>query len=380
MKNFKTKCLTILSCGLLALSAVAKDNKEVKGIKDPPKEELRLLNISPLTGDLKATGTVMSQTIKAYVDEVQKNHEVPFSINLKTVDDGYVADKTLEIAQNEIKTFKPQALIGVVGSANVNTLNEKKFFDNGIPLIGARTGAGIYNPMIVHLRNSYKNEVFKLLELASIQGFTNVGVVYQNDAFGLDGFNAAKEYFAANPNMHMVASASYTRNTIEVSPAVKSMMEVNPSAVIIVGASKAVSQTILEMKNAHSKARFFTVSFTDVNEVVSLIKDNAKGLVVAQAVPSLYDTRFVLASDFKKFADRNHLSTNSTSFEAYIMARVTIEAAKRVKGPLTPQSLLAEIRSKPIEVGGMRFNLPDNIRPVDFVDTLIVGSGNQLFY
>jgi branched-chain amino acid transport system substrate-binding protein len=344
-------------------------------------EELRILHVAPLSGNLKATGTWLNQSLLAYTAEAEKTGDLPFRINVKTVDDGYVPEKTLALAQEQMKAFKPQTMFGLVGTSNLKILLEKKFFDeNDLFLVGARTGAPLYHPKVVHLRASYASEVYKLMEFAGIQGFDAVGVIYQGDDFGQDGLQAAQAFAAKNPQIKLVANAPYTRNTVEVGPAIQSMLAAKPKVVIVVGNTNASAAVTDALKKSGQKIRVFTLSATDPGQVVDKLKTNAQGLVVSQIVPGLYDPRFPLATEFRKFAERNKLPPNSTVFEGYVMAKVLIDSAKRVKGPLTSASLLKEIRSKPVNLGGLRLNLPDANRSSTFVDTLIVGSGNQFYY
>lgn len=341
--------------------------------------ELRLLQVAPFSGNLKSTGEFLNKAIVAYAKEAQA--DAPFRIIVKSADDGYIAEKTVSLAQEEIKSFKPHAMLAVVGTSNTKALIDKNVLsDAGIPLIGSRTGAALYSPYIVHLRASYSSEVYKILELANIQGFDTIGVVYQGDDFGQDGLKAAQAYIGRTPSLKLVANAAYTRNTTEVGPAVAAMVAAQPKAILIVGNTNATAAFLTEIRKTDKKVRVFTLSATDAKQVSDKAKGDALGLVVSQIVPDPYEPRFSISTDFRKFSERNKLEPNPTTFEGYLIARITIEAAKRVKGPLTPQSLLAEIRSKPVNLGGLRFNLPDQQRPMSFVDTLILGSGNQIYY
>ena len=343
-------------------------------------EELRILHVAPLSGNLKATGTWLNQSLVAYTNEAQKAG-FPFQINVKTVDDGYVPDKTLALAQAEAKTFKPHAMFGLVGTSNLKLLLEKKFFDeHDVALVGVRTGAPLYHPKVVQLRASYASEVSKLMEFAGIQGFDTIGVIYQGDDFGQDGLQAAQAFAAKNPQVKLVAAAPYTRNTVEVGPPVQTMLSAKPKAVVVVGNTNATAAVTDALKKSGQKIRVFTVSVTDPGQLVDKLKNNAQGVVVSQIVPGLYDPRFPLATEFRKFAERNKLPPNSSVFEGYVMARVLVDSAKNVKGPMSATALLKEIRSKPVNLGGLRLNLPDPNRSSNFVDTLIIGSGNQFYY
>jgi branched-chain amino acid transport system substrate-binding protein len=372
---------------VLGITAISIAQAAPKAVVAPqkPGEELRLLHVAPLTGNLSATGKGLNDAIIAYTNEVQKNGEVPFKIQVKTVDDGYVADKSLALSKEEAKAFKPHALLAMVGTANIKALIEKKFFDE-YPgaLVGARSGAPLYHKQLVHLRSSYSSEVYKLMELAQIQGLNTVGVMYQDDDFGKDGLAAAQSYAAKNPSMKIVATGGYTRNTTDVQKAFDAIKAATPKTVIMVSSTNATAAFVAlgkeESAKSNLKMHYMTVSATDAEQVSQKIGAKAQGLVVSQIVPSLYDPRFAISTEFLKFAERNKLSNNPTVFEGYIIARITVEAAKRVKGPLTPQSLLAELRSKPVSVGGLQFNLPNPERTTTFVDTLIIGSGNQLYY
>lgn len=373
LRKLALTTIAICSMGAVSISQAASSSEEPR--------ELRLLHVAPFTGNLKSTGEFLNKAIVAYAKEVQATGEVPFKITVQKADDGYVAEKTVSVAQQEIKSFKPHAMVGMVGTSNTKQMIDKNVLsDSGVPLIGTRTGAALYSPYIVHLRASYSSEVYKILELANIQGFDTIGVVYQGDDFGQDGLQAAQAYIARTPTLKMVANAPYTRNTTEVGPAVAAMKAAQPKAILIVGNTNATAAFLTEIRKTDKKVRVFTMSATDAQQVSDKAKSSALGLVVSQIVPDPYEPRFSISTDFRKFVERNKLDPNPTTFEGYLIARITIDAAKRIKGPFTPQNLLAEIRSKPVNLGGLRFNLPDQQRPMSFVDTLIIGSGNKIYY
>jgi ABC-type branched-subunit amino acid transport system substrate-binding protein len=330
---------------------------------------------------LKSTGEFLNQAIAAYVKDVQESGEVPFRIVFEKEDDGYVAEKTVSVAQQKIKTFRPHAMVGVVGTSNTKLLIEKNVLtDAGIPLIGSRSGAPLYSPNIIHLKASYAHEVNKLLELSSVQGLDTVGVVYQGDEFGQDGLSAAQAFAAKNPYIKIVAQAPYTRNTVEIGPALATMIAAKPKSIVIIANTNATAAFVTELRKTDKKSKVFTISTADPKLTYAKAKEASIGVVFSQIVPDPYEPRFSVATDYRKFVEKNKLDNNSTTFEGYLIARITIDAAKRIKGPFTSQGMLSELRSKPVNLGGMRFNLTDPQRAISFVDTSIIGTNGQIFY
>jgi ABC-type branched-subunit amino acid transport system substrate-binding protein len=368
--------LSMVSAGVFAAGKDA--TKETT--KTPAGDEFRILHVAPYSGNLQSTGSWLRDALKAYAKDMQQNG-FPRKIVIKEFDDEYKPEKTLSIAMQQAQEFRPHAMFGMVGTANLKTLVDKKFFDNNdFPLIGVRTGAPIYHPKVVHLRASYAAEVIKMMEFSALQGFDRIGVIYQNDDFGLDGLAAAQAYVEKNKNIQLVAKAPYTRNTTEVDAAVTAMTDNNVNSVIIVGNTNANAAVVEKIKKSGQKIALSTVSVVDPGQTVQKIKNLSQGLIVAQVVPGLYDSRFPLAADFRKFAERHKLPANSTVFEGYVMARTLFDGASRLKGPMNGPALLKEIRSKPVNYGGFRLNLPDVQRTTTFVDTMIIGSKNEFYY
>lgn len=353
---------------------------------------LTVAQSAPLTGPLAPTGTHMQAGIKLYFSRVNDAGGIHGNtLQLVTRDDGYKATKTVTQTEALIKEVRPIAFAGVVGTGNVTALVKQGILAKaGIPLVGFRSGATALvlpaNPWLFSTRATYANEVRKIVGQLAATGARDIGVFYQDDAFGKDGLQAAEIALKA-AGLNLVAHGGYTKNTTDVAAAVATLSEKSPQAIIMVSNTAASSAFVKAFRETGQLAQLFAVSVTDGPQVAKRIGNPlAHGLAVTQVVPDPNNRAMRLAKelqeDLAKYGEQldGEVSLNHTLLEGYICGRVLAEGLRRTGPNPTPAKLRNALEAiSDFDAGGVFISYsPDRHDGSRFVELTILNKHGKL--
>lgn len=325
--------------------------------------ELKIGQVAPFSGPLAPTGKHVNAGIKLYFDVVNARGGINGNtLRLVTRDDAYKSDETVKQVGELITADAPLALTGLVGTGNVAALLKSGLLDqHGIPVVGARTGAGEVRepapPMLFHTRASYASEVAAMVRQMHSMGIAEVGVFYQDDAFGKDGLEAAKSALAAS-KMKLVAAGAYKKNTTDVAEAVKLIGGAMPMGVLLISNTAASAEFIKAFRPDNPATQLIALSVTDGPQVAERIGNPlARGLGVTQVVPDPVAGTSGLAQEVRKAWEQHppaDIELNHSVLEGYLMAKVLVEGIGRAGPEPTRQKLAAALNGiKGLDLGGM---------------------------
>lgn len=136
---------------------------------------------------------------------------------LMSLDDGYSPLPARANAASLIG-LNVFALIGSVGTPTADAMLPL-LTEARLPLVGAFTGARFlrtpHKPYVLNVRASYDDELASLVDWSLKQGLTRLSIFYQNDAYGMAGFNAL-DVALKNKGLSIQSQATYERNTLDV--------------------------------------------------------------------------------------------------------------------------------------------------------------------
>ena len=107
---------------------------------------------------------------------------------------------------------------------------------------------------------------------------TRVAVLHQNDSYGLDGLEGARQALASR-GLESVASGYYRRNTSAVKTAAFRIAEAQPEAVIIIG-SYAPAAAAIELLRSELDPVFMAVSFVGSEALADELGSRGAGVYV----------------------------------------------------------------------------------------------------
>ena len=111
-------------------------------------------------------------------------------LELRSVDDGYEPEPTIQATKKLLAEDRVLALIGAVGTPTSKAAQPIATAVK-VPFIGQFTGAEFlrepYNRYVVNVRSSYFQETEAWIEhhLTKDLGISRIAILYQDDAFGL---------------------------------------------------------------------------------------------------------------------------------------------------------------------------------------------------
>ena len=318
--------------------------------------------VAALTGPAQDLGQGMRQGIQAAFDDANRHGGISGrTLELKSLDDGYEPEKTIEATKKIIEEDKVFALIGAVGTPT-SEASQPIATDAQVPFIGPFTGAEFlrdpYNRYVINVRASYFQETEAWIEhLTKDLGISKIAILYQDDAFGLAGLEGVQRALAKR-NMTLVASGSFKRNTTAVKSALLDIIKGQPEAVVTVAPYKPVAEFIKLAHQVKLNALFVAISFVGSNSLAQELGSQGAGVIVSQVVPSPWDTSLPIVASYQGAISATDPSAKPgfVSLEGYLVGRLVVEALKRVPGEPTREKLLDAIAAAPFDLGGVVLN------------------------
>jgi branched-chain amino acid transport system substrate-binding protein len=340
--------LVISLCGAAALAEDGvTDNKIVFG------------QVAALTGPAQDLGQGMRQGILAAFAEVNRGGGVSGrTLELKSRDDGYEPEKTVEATKAILDEDKVFALVGAVGTPT-SKASQPIATAAKVPFIGPFTGAEFlrnpYNRYVVNVRSSYYEETEAWIEhLTKDLAISKIAILYQDDAFGLAGLEGVQRALAKR-NMALVASGAFKRNTIAVKSALLDIMKAQPEAVVTVAPYKPVAEFIKLAHQVQLNALFVAISFVGSDSLAKELGNGGAGVVISQVVPSPWDDSLPVVASYQHALTAADATAKPgfVSLEGYVVGRLVVDTLKRMKGEPTREGLLDAIAAAPFNMGGV---------------------------
>lgn len=312
----------------------------------------------PMTGIIKSWGDSVNSGVNSYFKYANENNLIKNkNIEFLVYDDKYEPELTLENTNKLIYQDKIFALFGYVGTPTVKRILPI-LYDEDIPFFSAFTGASFLrdnkNTNFINFRSSYEQEIETLINYLSVQKkLDKIAVFYQNDDYGEEGYISLLELLKKK-NLSLVAEGSYKRNTLSISHAFNEIKNAKPEVIFMIGAYKTNSLFIKKAKeNENLKdAIFCNISFGDANSMVKELEKlntNSKNLIFSQVVPNYADKNLPIVLEYQNLMQKYYPKEELgfLSFEAFLSAKILVNAISRIKGDITRKKFLYMLKTTP---------------------------------
>lgn len=338
------------------------------------KDKILFGQVAALKGPAQALGQGMRDGIFAAFEEVNRTGGINGrKLELKSVDDGYEPEKTIEATKKLINEDKVFALVGAVGTPT-SKAGQPIATSAKVPFIGPYTGAEFlrnpYNRYVVNIRSSYFQETEAWIEhLTKDLAFTRIAILYQDDAFGLAGLEGVQKAMAKR-SMSLVASGTFKRNTTAIKSALLDIMKGSPQAIVTVGPYKPVAEFIKLARQLKVDATFVAISFVGSGPLAHELGDKGADVIISQVVPFPWDTSLPVVSSYTTAikAANSSAQPGFESLEGYLVGRFVVEGLKRIQGEPSREALLDAIAKAPFDLGGFELSFsPSNSQGSDKV-------------
>jgi len=367
----------VLMIGMLVIGATAGQAAE------PAAGVIKIGMVNDQSGPNKGAGRSMRVGVDAYFKAVNEKGGVNGKkIELISVNDQYVPDKTVDGLLKLIEEQKIFAVVGTIGTSNgVSVMPVVKEYK--LPFVAPRSGASNFRTPVTHeiinIRASHQEEVDKLVDLlVSEGGAKRVAIFYQNDTFGLDVLTCTENALKRH-GQSLVAKGSFERTTKAVTSALASIMEGKPDAIILGSIYAPGAEFAMAARKEGLKSYLATGSFAGGSNLVKAAGPAAEGLIMSQVVPHLEDLSLPITKECKDAVDKNpeDIGFNAVSLEGCITAKSMVMALEKAGNPPTQEGFIKAYESmKDAEMGGIKLNFsPQNHQGQSNVFLQIVKDG-----
>lgn len=189
-------------------------------------------------------------------------------------------------------------------------------------------------------------------------GLRKIAVLYQNDDFGTSGLKGV-ELALAKYKSEPVSRASYERGTEDVSPALKTIRQANPEAVVIIGVYAPTARFIMGAKWSGFDPYFHCISFVGADKLANLLGtgNDSDGVIVTQVVPppeshltGIEEYRNCLAKYIQK--ENLNVVPNFVSLEGFINAKALVLILNQLGKDVTREGFVKTAESlKDVDLG-----------------------------
>lgn len=320
----------------------------VQGVTD---EKILIGHLGPQTGPA-AIYDLVRKGIDSHFKYVNENGGVNGKkLELVAYDDQYQPAKAVQLAKRLVEEDKVFAVLGSVCTP-CNTAAKDYYVQKGIPIVLVNSGAKEFvDPPMDNYWGSaifnYRAEAKIFLDYAINKlGAKKIGLAYQNDDFGKEGYEGVKEAIKDYPEAEIVVETPFLATDTEFSSQAQKLQEANPDVIL----NFATPNPAANLKKAMYKIGFneadyivATVGANDINLFELAGKDVWEGTYSGAVYPmpeaaqddediQLYVERF--SKDFP------NEPTSGFAQNGWAVAQVLVESLMRTEGELTWENYL----------------------------------------
>ena len=379
--------LSALLRSALFTSALAASTFALAGDKGVTPTEIRLGTSAVLSGPLGAQTAEYGVGSRLYFDTVNAAGGVHGrKISYTTLDDGFDVKRAVENTRKLIEEDGVFMIYNNTGTAQtaaiLGMLEASKTIAFG-PVTGASVFREKLHPYLFHVRASYANEARRIVSQLRQTGIDRVAVFYQDDGFGKALLGELRQA-AKLENMTFVAEVRVDPKQPDFKAAAAETEKARPQAVILGTAGTTFTYYIKAVLQTNVKPGFYGFSVASLDVINRELKERARGIVLAQIMPSLRNTTIPAVAEYQKLLqERSSDSVPSASqFEGFIHAKLLVEGLKK-----TGRKLSTEAFTKAMEgMGEVSFGRfvakysPQSHNGSSYVELAIIDNLGQLRY
>lgn len=359
MRAISIRTIAVALAALVTALPVAPTRAE-NGVFD---DRIVLGQAAALTGPAAELGLGMKVGLEAAFAEVNKAGGVNGrKLELKSVDDGYEPTRSIGVVNRLLGEDKVFAIIGTVGTPTAAAI-QPIATNAGAPMIGAFSGVEFlrepYKPLVMNVRASYYQETEAMVEhLTRDLGYTRIGIMYQDDAYGQAGLTGLRRALEKR-NMKLFGEGTYERNTSAVKGALLSVRRARPEAVVMISAYRPAAEFIKIARQINFDPTFVNISFVGSDALARELGNAGGGVVVTQVVPFPQDTGIPVVARYQ--ASLKAVAPSEppgfVSLEGYLVGRTLIAALEKIDGAPTRKALIEAVqKASPLDLGGLRLS------------------------
>jgi branched-chain amino acid transport system substrate-binding protein len=251
------------------------------------------------------------------------------------------------------------------------------------PVTGASSMREGVNPYLFHVRAGYANETQRIVSQLKQIGVTRVAFFYQDDGLGKTLLGEIKKASAAE-NLPLVAEIKVDPAAPDFAAAAAATAQANPQAVIVGTAGLTFPNYVKAVNATAARPTFYGYSVASLDVVNRELKDKARGIVLAQIMPSLRNTTIPVVAEYLKLlkTKATDATPSASQFEGFVHARLLVEGLRRTGRDLSTEAFIRSMEgAKEIAFG--RFTAQYSAKShngSDYVELAIIDAEGRLRY
>ena len=366
------------------LSACTLAHASDKGVTPT---EIKLGASAVLSGPLGAQTSEYGVGSRLYFDAVNAAGGVHGrKISYVTLDDGFDVKRAAENTRKLIDEHGVFMIYNNTGTAQTAAilplLEQSKTLVFG-PVTGASAFRDKYNPYVFHVRAGYAAEARRIVSQLKQTGISRIAVFYQDDGLGKTLLGELRNASAAE-NVPFMAEIKLDPMQPDFSAAAAATQKAQPQAVILATAGTTLTSYVSAVLETTTRPGFYGFSVASQDVIKRELKEQARGIVLAQIMPSLRNTSVPVVVEYLKLLrERSGEAVPSASqFEGFVHAKLLVVGLRRAGPKLTTDSFIKAMESAG-DIGFGRFiarYTPQSHVGSTYVELAIMDKLGQLRY
>jgi ABC-type branched-subunit amino acid transport system substrate-binding protein len=342
---------------------------------------------APLTGANAELGNDIRNGALAYFKKLNDAGGVNGRrIELATLDDANQVPRAEANSKKLLEETRVFALFGYA-SATLSRPALPLVEQHRAPFLSPFTGADpmrVFNKHVYNMRASYADELEKIVDHYTTFGIKRFAVVHYDDVVGRENLTAVERALKKR-NLAMVSVAAFKdRAKPDIEGGLKEVMKGNPEVVIFTTLYKATADFIRNARKAGFAPQMVSNSFPGASPLAKELGNEGAGVAIAQVVPPPTRRAVPVVKEYQDAIEklRGKKEFSFTSLEAYIAAKVTVEALRRAGPRPTRESFMQALDGlRSYDAGGYLVGFsPDDHNGSSYVELTVLGKDLKFSY
>lgn len=375
------KCLVGL---LLAWSALGEAQARNEGVT---ADEIHLGASVVLSGPLGPQTVQYTEGSRLLFESVNAQGGVHGrQIRYTTLDDGFDVPKAVANTRQLLENDKVFMIYHSTGTAQTAAIlpmvNEHRTLLFG-PITGASALRETFNPLVFHVRAGYANEAQRIVSQLQRQGITRVAVFYPEDGLG-KALVAELRKASDELKLSLMAEFKVDPQKPDFAAAAAATEKAQPQAVIVATGGGSFTSYVKAVQATSARPAYYGFSVMSLDVINRELKEKARGIILAQIMPSLRNTTIPVVAEYLKLlrAKSPDAQPSAAQFDGFVHARLLVEGLRRAGRNLTTESFIKAMEEAG-EISFGRFNVkysPKSRNGSTYVELAIVDAEGSLRY
>jgi branched-chain amino acid transport system substrate-binding protein len=307
-------------------------------------------------------------------------------ITYTTLDDGFDVARAVANTRRLIEQDKVFLIHNCTGTAHTAAIlpiaRETRTIVFG-PVTGAASLRRAHERHLFHVRAGYGDEAVRIARQLKELGSLSIATAAQDDAFGQALLTEVKQAAQA-AGLSLAAEVAVNPKQPDFDTAARQLAAAGPQAIVMCTAGGTFTGLVKALRATAARPTLYGFSVVSVDQTVRDLGQDARGIVLAQVMPSLANRANPVVDEFLALHEARAGGgvASPSTFEGFMHARVLVEGLRRAGRALDTERLIDAFEGAG-EIAYGKFALrytPQSHRGSSYVELAIIGSDGRLRY